>query len=807
MYARVALPAAIPEALTYAVPDSMAAVISPGCRVRVPLRGAPRVGLVLELTSEPGCPPERVQPVADVLDSQPLLPDHVLALLRFASEYYFAAPGLAVRAALPPKALALPAPIVELGHAARDVLETADPAERRLLDRLFEARRILLPRLLAEGWDRAELLAAVGRLQVRRAVRLVERRVPRDGVATVTAVALADVVSSERARLVAKAPAQARVLAWLEERGFPAIEGEVLAACGCSTGVVTELVGKGLVRRFQQARAVSVRRWELAPPPPPAVLSAAQSEVMATITGAMSQGGFRPFLLLGVTGSGKTEVYLRAAQAVVASGRQALVMVPEIGLTPALAGQLAGRFGDRVAVLHSSMAERERFAAWERARAGQVDVVAGPRSALWAPLDRLGLIVVDEEQDSSYKQDEEPRYNARDLALVAGQRLGIPVLLASATPSLEALALVGQKRAEVLRLPERVSGGQLPVVEVVDLRGEPPEPGEHGYRLLSRRAVTLLDAALDRDEQAIVLVNRRGWAPVLLCRLCGRQATCQSCSIPLTVHRRRQRLCCHYCGFEEPIPQRCPSCGGEVLDHIGLGTEKVAARVGELFPRARIDILDRDTARTPGQLLATLERFAAGTSNVLVGTQMVSKGHHFPRVTLTIVVNADNLLGFPDFRGAERTFQMLAQVAGRSGRGERVGLVVIQTFHPEHHAIQATLTHDAEVFAAQEMRYRQAFRYPPLARLAVVRFEALQEDAARHATEQAAAAVAGIGGGLRILGPAQAPLARLRERWRWQLLLLAPARPLLRQALAHIAALPLPRAVRRIIDVDPQTTV
>jgi primosomal protein N' (replication factor Y) len=306
----------------------MAGVVSPGCRVRVPLRGAPRAGLVLELTSEPGCPPERVQPIAEVLDARPLLPDHVLALLRFATEYYLAAPGLVVRAALPPKALTLPPPIVELGEAARDAFAGADPSEHRLLERLFEARRMLVPRLLAEGWGRDELQEVLRRLQARRAVKVLERRAPRDGVATVTAVALAEVDADEAARRVGRAPAQARVLAWLRERGYPALEGELLAACECTTGVVTELVGKGLVRRFQQARAVSVRRWELAPPPPPTALSAAQIGVMSTINGALQQGGFRPFLLLGVTGSGKTEVYLRAAQAVVAAGRQALVMVP-----------------------------------------------------------------------------------------------------------------------------------------------------------------------------------------------------------------------------------------------------------------------------------------------------------------------------------------------------------------------------------------------------------------------------------------------------------------------------------------------
>jgi len=806
VYARIALPTAIPEALTYALPGALASLVRPGCRVRVPLRGAPRAGIVLALTDEPGCPPERVVPVTELLDLQPLVPEHVLALVRFVADYYCAAPGLVARAALPPGALALPPPLVQLGEAARDALAAADATERRLLERLLEARRISLPRLLAEGWGRAELQAVLSRLAARRALRVVERGAPRGG-STVTAVAPVEMDEVERARRLGRAPAQARVLAWLVDRGQPVLEGELVAACGCSAGVVAELVRKGLVRRFQQARALHVRRWELAPPLTPTELTAAQRRALEAVESALAGGGFRPFLLLGVTGSGKTEVYLRAAQTAVAAGRQALVLVPEIGLTPALAGQLAARFGERVAVLHSSMAESERFAAWERARAGAVDVVAGPRSALWAPLERLGLVVVDEEQDGSYKQEEEPRYNARDLALVLGKELAIPVVLASATPSLEALALASQGKLELLRLPERVAGGRLPGVEVTDLRSEPPEPGEHGYRLFSRRAVELLGGTLERGEQAIVLVNRRGWAPVLLCRQCGRQAPCVSCSIPLTVHRRRQRLCCHYCGHEESIPAACPACGGEVLDHVGAGTEKVAARLGALFPSARIDILDRDTARSPGQLLATLERFAAGSSNILVGTQMVSKGHHFPAVTLTVVVNADNLLGFPDFRGAERTFQLLAQVAGRAGRGDREGLVVIQTYHPDHHAIRATLTHNVEAFASEELRYRQAFRYPPAARMALVRCEALREAAAREAAEAAAAALAVPPAGLRVLGPAPAPLHRLRERWRWQLLLLAPTRPPLRQALARVAALRLPRGVHRVIDVDPQSTV
>jgi primosomal protein N' (replication factor Y) len=317
----------------------------------------------------------------------------------------------------------------------------------------------------------------------------------------------------------------------------------------------------------------------------------------------------------------------------------------------------------------------------------------------------------------------------------------------------------------------------------------------------------LLQQTVARGEQAILLVNRRGWAPVLLCRDCGHQATCHNCSIPLTVHRRQSALMCHYCGFRREIPQACPRCGGEVLDHVGAGTEKIATRVRELLPGTVVDILDRDTARSPAQLLTTLERFSVGASQVLVGTQMVSKGHHFPAVTLTGVVNADNLLGFPDFRGAERTFHMLTQVAGRAGRGERPGTVVIQTYHPDHYALRAALTHDVKGFAEEELRYRKAFRYPPATRLALVRFEAANENAAVAAAQAAARAIEPVPPGMRVVGPAPAPLARLRGKWRVHLLLLAPSRPPLREALTAISAVTVPRTVHRVIDVDPQSTV
>lgn len=807
MFARVAFPTALPDALSYSVPEALVPLAVPGARVRVRLRGQARVGLVVELAEDAGVPAERVLPLEEVLDAAPLVPAHVLELVRFAADYYAAPIGSVVRSAVPGALLRVPPPLVQIGPRAREVAATAGPDERRLLERLLEAHRITVARLRAEGWGQQQLSELLTALEARHAVRVVERRAGQLPGATVTAVVLTDLPAAERAARVGAAPAQARVVAWVAELGRPVLEGELLASCRCSPGVISELVRKGVLKRFRQERRREIRRWELAPAPAPAQLTADQIRALEALVSALGSGEYRSFLLQGVTGSGKTEVYLRLAAAATARGLQALVLVPEIALTPALAGQLARTFGERVAVLHSSMAEGERVAAWDRARRGDVDVVAGPRSALWAPLSRLGVIVVDEEQDSSYKQEEEPRYHARDLALVLGQRCAVPVLLASATPSLETLALATQGRLTILELPERVAGGRLPEVEVVDLRNEPPEPGEHGQRFISRRLRELLEQTLSRGEQAILLVNRRGWAPVLLCRQCGHQASCRDCSIPLTVHRSQGALVCHYCGFRREIPDRCPRCNGEVLHHVGAGTEKIAVLVRELHPRSVVDILDRDTARSPAQLLATLERFASGESQVLVGTQMVSKGHHFPAVTLTGVVNADNLLGFPDFRGAEKTFHMLTQVAGRAGRGERPGTVVIQTYHPDHYGIRAVLTHDVRGFAEEELRYRKAFRYPPVTRLVLVRYESASENAAVAAAQAAARAVDPAPPGLRVVGPAPAPLARLRGKWRVQLLLLAPARTALRETLARLSALPVPRAVHRVIDVDPQSTV
>ncbi len=801
MFARVVVPLAVPQPLTYRVTADSGGPRAPGVRVRVPLRGKLRVGLVLQLAEEPGVEEVKVLPVAEVLDVEPLLPPHLLFLLRFAADYYCCPAGVVAKSALPAQLWKQPPAQLELGPRGVELLPSLGGEARRLVEVLIEQRRLPLARLSSLGFGKSQLPALIAQLTDMRALRLREPRQGADAGTVVTALALVEAYGG--AVLSSK---QQLLLEELERRGGWALEGEVLGQLGLSRSVVDALVRKGAVRRFQQLQKPLTARWGLPPSPIPEVLSPAQQQALAKILAKLGDNSFHAFLLLGVTGSGKTEVYLRACQKVVAAGGQALVLVPEIGLTPKLAGELAARFGSRVAVLHSSLPAGQRFALWEKVRRGEVDVVAGPRSALWAPLARLQLIVVDEEQDPSYKQEEDPRYHARDLALVVGHQLGIPVVLASATPSLEAYWLAQQGRVEILPLPQRVAGDRLPTVEIVDLAQAPPEPGEHGRRWFSPRLLELLTEVLTRGEQAILLVNRRGWAPVLLCRDCGHQLTCRDCAIPLTLHRRPQRLFCHYCGWSVAPPQACPRCHGGLLQDVGAGTEKIAARLKGYFPNLNVEVLDRDTARSPGELLATLERFARGQTQVLVGTQMVSKGHHFPGVTLTAVINADNLLGFPDFRGAERTMQLLVQVAGRAGRGDKPGRVVIQTYHPDHHAVQAAANHDVNCFLEQELAYRRAFRYPPVFRLALVRFEAGTEVAALRAAERAAAAVPPLAG-LRLVGPSPAPIAKLRGRYRVHFLLFATSRAALRQGLARVLGEKVPAGVRRVVDVDPVNTV
>ena len=567
---------------------------------------------------------------------------------------------------------------------------------------------------------------------------------------------------------------------------------------------------KGIVRteRRHVERDHAERRPELLPAGGEVsrhTLTSEQAAAVSAVGEAVRSGRPKGFLLMGPTGSGKTEVYLSAIEQALAAGRGAVYLVPEISLTPLLARTLAGRFGGDFALLHSSLTGAQRRTEWNRIRDGRARVVLGPRSALLSPLEKPGLIVVDEEQDGSFKQESDPRYNARDMAMVRARNERAALLLGSATPSLESFSLAASGKLELLTLSSRIASRPVASVELVDMRTEAKETG--GDDAISRRLREAMRECLSRGEQAIVLLNRRGWSPSILCRRCGENVQCRRCTIALTYHKSDRRLLCHYCGYHRGFPARCPTCAAEELVLTGQGTERLSETLGELFPAARLARLDRDIARgrtEPGRILAAFER---GEHDLLVGTQLVAKGHDFPNVTLVGVVSADFSLGFPDFRSAERTFQLLTQVAGRAGRGEKPGTVIVQAYRPDHYAVQAAAAQDYAEFYRKESRFRKLMGYPPFSALANVIASARTPEGALRRARSAAAAIREAGGGrLRVSGPAVAPIARLKGRYRMQIMVRAPARRLLSDALnaamERIEAAP--RAGRDlIVDVDP----
>lgn len=569
---------------------------------------------------------------------------------------------------------------------------------------------------------------------------------------------------------------------------------------------------RAAVRRLQQAGKVAVEQkpaavdpYFAAPAAPDAApeLTAAQRVAVDAITRSLEAESARAFLLQGVTASGKTEVYLRAVQRCLELGRGAIVLVPEIALTPQLVARFRARIGDRIAVLHSGLGDRDRHAMWKALRSGEVRVAVGARSALFAPVADLALVVVDEEHDGSFKQEEGVRYHARDMALLRAHRAGATAVLGSATPSLASIHLVQAGKLERLRLPERAHrAAELPRVEIVDLRRVGAGPS--GHKLLSLPLHRALERVLEQRQQAILFLNRRGFAPSLLCEECGHVAECPNCSVALTLHRRGgEKLRCHYCDFSRPLPSACEACKSPRVSEEGAGTERIEAALAEAFPQARTARLDRDVA-AGAKSERVLERVRRGEVDILVGTQMVTKGHDLPNVTLVGVLNADAALSMPDFRAAERTFHLLVQVAGRAGRGDAPGSVMIQTWQPDHPAVKLSAAHDVDAFIERELDDRRELGYPPYSRLALVRIEAADE----RLTEREAERLARIARGaservVTVLGPAPAPIARLRNRWRWRFLLRARERAPLRRALLAVARAGVDRRVKVILDVDP----
>ncbi|HEX7112138.1 MAG TPA: primosomal protein N' [Mizugakiibacter sp.] len=552
------------------------------------------------------------------------------------------------------------------------------------------------------------------------------------------------------------------------------------------------------------AAAGLVERYEAESPsadPTPTPAAALNTEQQAAVDAvAAADGAFQPFLLDGVTGSGKTEVYLALIERTLAAGRQALLLVPEIGLAPQTVRRLRERFGDQVDVLHSNLAEGERARAWLRARRGGAHVLLGTRSAVFAPLPDLGLVVVDEEHDTSYKQQEGFRYHARDLALVRARARGVPIVLGSATPSLESLANAGAGRYRHLRLPARAAAAQPPALRVLDVRGRKLEHG------LSPALLAALADCLDRGEQALVFKNRRGYAPVLLCHACGWHAACPRCDKPLTLHRGRNMLACHHCGSERPAPAACPECGGTALAPQGHGTERLEEALAARFPAVPVVRIDRDTTRRRDAFETLLGGLPADGAAILVGTQMLAKGHDLPNLTLVAVVGVDEGLYSVDFRAGERLAQQIVQVAGRAGRARKPGAVWLQTHHPDHPLLATLLREGYAALAAAMLEERRAAQLPPYAHMVLLRAQAARAEQADAFLAEAAAALPGDAS-LRVSGPMPAPMARRAGQHRAQLLLDADTRAPLRRVLpawhTALAALPSARRVRWSLDVDP----
>ncbi len=600
------------------------------------------------------------------------------------------------------------------------------------------------------------------------------------------------------AKTGARAHARRAVLEYLLARGRIPVE-ELRAAFPRGRPALTALVKAGLVSLTTVSVAAGGDALlPAAEYPPP--LTPDQSAALSRI--AAAAGSFRTFLLLGVTGSGKTEVYLQAIAAARAAGKGALVLVPEIALTPQLAGRFRARFGDQVALLHSGLTDRERHGEWLRLRRGEARICVGVRSAVFAPVQDLGIVVVDEEHDPSFKQDDGPGYHARDLAVVRAREEGAVCVLGSATPSLETLENARTGKYERIDLPRRIDDRPLPEVRIVDLsriRKGAPLPG-----LLSPPLQDALAATVARGRQAILFLNRRGFQTLVLCRDCGREERCTRCSVSLTLHARRGVLLCHYCGATERMNRRCPDCGGERTG-VGVGTEQVEATVRELLPQARVARMDRDAVTGAGDVAELLARFARRELDVLVGTQMVTKGHDFPGVTLVGVVLADTALALPDFRAAERTFQLLTQVAGRAGRGDDPGQVIVQTFHPHSPAVAFAVGHDHAGFAEVELDRRRSLGYPPFGRMLAVRVEGSEEGARRTAEALGEAARQALPAGVTMLGPAPAAIERIRGKNRWHILFRAPTPSALRsvhRALAATAHRP-PGGASVRFDMDP----
>jgi primosomal protein N' (replication factor Y) len=810
LLADIALPVPPRRVLTYTIPPFLQKQVEVGERALVPLGPRLVTGYIVGL--RPSRPPDSpdLKPIDAILDPEPLLDHHMLELTRLVADYYLTSWGLVIRTALPPgidrrtvRTVELIGSPEQIDHEARQF----DPTQRQILTTLQSRRRILMSSL-KRCWPANEVDRLVRTLVGLNLARLPYRDCPpavRPACRSLLRLA-ADraIVKTGLDALHRRAPRQALLLDRLLGTDATISSADAVSLAGVSG--VRGLIAKGFIRRITEE--IERSPWEetvVVADSRPEPNSAQQTAINGLLEG-LSSRTFFPALLHGVTGSGKTEVYLRVIGEVVRQGRQALVLVPEIALTPVTADRFRARFGDRVALLHSGLSPGERLDQWHRIKRGMADIVVGARSAVFAPLSRLGLIVVDEEHDTSYKQQDEPHYHARDVALARGQMAGIAVLLGSATPSFESVHRAKEGVYRLFLLPERVHAKPLPSVTLVNMRQERASREVRGAPLIfSRRLADAIKETLTKGEQVLLFINRRGYARVLLCRECGFTLRCPHCSVSLIYHAVDARMRCHYCDHRERLPERCPKCGGFAFGLLGYGTQQVEAAARLLAPNTAIVRMDRDTTRRRRAHRQILKSVEQRQTQVLIGTQMVGKGHDFPGITLVGILSADASMQVPDFRAGERTYALLTQVAGRAGRGDRPGHVIVQTYNPDHYCILAARNHDYEALYRLERPLREKRGLPPFGFLVLLLVASSREGHAQEKAERLAGLLLERAASpLAVEGPAPAPIYRLKGRYRWQILAKGPDPSALHHwVMESIALLPPSGQAGIEIDVDP----
>ncbi len=777
------------KSLTYKVPDYLKETAKEGVRVVIPFKNKKQLGIIFGQAEE-NLPEEKIKEIECILEEEPLLNQNLLKLCYEISNYYFSPFGETIKLFFSPKQLNIKEPIVTMSikgsiEGDEDFLNIFQKPKPLSFFQKTKENYGLYLKYKEKGW-----------------IEFKEER--KDKKYYITLYSLPSIPYDILIKKAGKSKKKIEILEILKEKKKAVSFGELNKIILVEEDFLNKMARERLIlKSFKEKYFFPIKHWiEEKKEEPLFDLTEKQKQIYETIKKTLLENKFKTFLLYGVTASGKSEIYLHLSDYVINNGGKVLILVPEISLTPFLATRAINLWKGRVAIYHSNLSENERNEVFFKAKNGEMDLVVGTRSALFLPLEKLKLIIVDEEQDTSYKQEDMPRYNGRDIAILRGSIENSVVLLASATPSIESMANCEKGKYTLLLLKERVKEKPLPIINIINTKEAEILHHEHGWILFTKPLIENLKKNIEKGNQAILLIPRRGYAPIMLCRVCGYYFFCPNCSLSFTVHRRKNKLICHWCNVEKEIPDTCPNCSGKILESIGIATEKVAEVLKNYLPDIEIGILDRDTLSKREELKSLLFNFELGKTKVLVGTQLVAKGHHFPNVTFIGILNADFLLKFPDFRGPEKLFSLIVQVAGRAGRGEEKGEVFIQTENPNHYAIKLSLNQDFEEFYKKEIHYRKIFNYPPFSSMALLTIHSKNFSKAINLSKELRDFIKNLNKyEVNIKGPYPAPHKKLKNEYRFQFLFRSNSRKKLHNFLNNLKPFLIKKNI--YLDLDP----